>query len=111
MTKTADPIVDDEASDDPTPVGPLRVARIWTRRYPNEGSLNTSLKAMDVLYDAGEPLSREELETRLIAKLDPYERAYLQAWHVRNKAYHRQWTRRHRKSRQATTDVYERDDE
>lgn len=77
--------VDEEALDDPTAV-PVRVARIWKRHRPaSEGSLATSLKAMDVLYDAGEPLTREELERRLIPRLDPYERAYLEAWYRRER--------------------------
>jgi hypothetical protein len=99
MTDRVHPPIEDEALDDPTPVGPMRVARIWrTKRPPFEGSLATSLKAMDVLYDAGEPLTREELESRLIPRLDPYERGYLQDWHIRQQEYHRAYHLRHRKS-------------
>lgn len=90
MTKVLHVPVEDDALDEPTPVPPTQVARIWKKRAPNEGSLGTSLKAMDVLYDAGEPLTREELEIRLMARLDPYERSYLEAWYVhRQEQMHR----------------------
>jgi hypothetical protein len=68
--------------------------RIWKRHDPGQGSLSISLKAMDVLYDAAQPLTKPELIERLIAKLDPYERSYLEAWHLHQRDRNRQSLRR-----------------
>ena len=108
MTDVLHPQAEDEASDDPTPV-PMRVARIWKKnRPPNEGSLSISLKAMDVLYDAGEPLSREEIATRLVASLDPYEQAYLKAWDRHDRQSQRD--RQLRRTNKPTPNVFDPDD-
>jgi hypothetical protein len=96
MTDATVPLHDDEPSDEnPTAVGPMRVARIWKKRQPmSEGSLGTSLKALDILYDDGEPLTREELEARLIPRLDPYERSYITDWYRHSRDLKRQYVAR-----------------
>jgi hypothetical protein len=104
----AHPPIEDEASDDPTPVGPMRVARLWKRRNPRtDGSINTSLKAMDVLYDAGEPITRDELEARLFPRLDPYEAAYIKDWWLHQKEVEQSRYKRttHSKERNALRSV------
>lgn len=71
----------------PTDETPERVfssgRRIWQRANPSQGSSRLALLAMSVLYDAGEPLTREAIAERLISKLDPYQRGYLEAWYQR----------------------------
>lgn len=57
--------------------------RVWKRWNPAQGSSALSLKAMAVLYDAGQPLSRDELADRLLPQLDPYALDYLAAWYQR----------------------------
>lgn len=55
--------------------------RVWQRANPSQGSSRLALLAMAVLYDAGEPLSRDAITERLIPRLDPYQRSYLEAWY------------------------------
>lgn len=59
--------------------------RIWKRRDGSQGSSQLALNAMAVLYDAGQPLSRNELASRLLPRLDAYARAYLEAWYGRRR--------------------------
>jgi hypothetical protein len=58
--------------------------RIWKRRNGSQGSLRTSLTVYEVLYDAGEPLTLDEIAGRLLPRLDAYAVGYLEAWHLRN---------------------------
>lgn len=77
----------------PTDETPERVfssgRRIWQRANPSQGSSRLALLAMSVLYDAGEPLTREAIAERLIVKLDPYQRGYLEAWYQHRSHMHR----------------------
>jgi hypothetical protein len=80
---------------EPPPVPSFR--RLWKRHDGGHGSTQLALKAMGVLYDAGAPLTRDELEARLLPLLDPYQRSYLEAWHLRRKALIRNALRKHKR--------------
>lgn len=70
--------------------------RIWKRRDGSQGSSQLALAAMAVLYDAGQPLTRDQIVERLWPRLDDYARAYLQAWYAR---YRDQQNRNQRRAR------------
>ena len=57
--------------------------RIWKKRTGSEGSSQIVLAVYGILYDAGQPLTRDDIADRLIARLDPYQRAYLETWYLR----------------------------
>jgi hypothetical protein len=64
--------------------------RVWKRANPWQGSSRLALLTMAVLYDVGEPLTRDAIAERLIPRLDPYQRGYLEAWYQ----HHRGWQRK-----------------
>ena len=78
MTQNANPLDEEEApafSSD---------RRVWKQWQPSrQGSSGLSLKTIGILYEAGEPLTRDELAARLAAQLEPTERGYLEAWYLR----------------------------
>jgi hypothetical protein len=78
---------EEEAPPDAAPSS--RGRRIWQRANPWQGSSRLALLAMTVLYDAGEPLTRDEIADRLIPRLDAYQRGYLEAWYQRLTNNHR----------------------
>ncbi len=58
--------------------------RIWKRRLARtEGTSDLVLRVYDVLYDAGEPLTREQIAERLHPRLSATAIGYLKAWHAR----------------------------
>lgn len=73
-----------EEEEAPSEAGPTSQGRrIWQRANPWQGSSRLALLAMAVLYDAGEPLTRDQLADQLIPRLDAYQRGYLEAWYQR----------------------------
>ena len=60
--------------------------RIWKRRNGSaDGTSSLVLRVYDVLYDAGEPLTRDQIVDRLVPRLDPYMVGYLEAWYSRQR--------------------------
>jgi hypothetical protein len=92
-----DPVYDGESDHSPS------FRRVWKRRSGAQGSSNLSLKAMAVLYDANRPLTRDELAEGLLARLDAYERDYLEAWALRRLDQQAKW-----KSKDREVDVVKR---
>lgn len=71
--------------------------RIWKRRNGSaDGTSQLVLRVYDVLYDAGEPLTRDQIVERLVPRLDPYMVGYLEAWYLRHKALARTYVQRGR---------------
>lgn len=93
MTAPSNHTTDDETNE--TEAVPA-FGRVWQKRNPHQGSSPLSLKAMAVLYDAGQPLSRDELADRLLPQLDAYACSYLEAWWLRKTAQGRAKILRHR---------------
>jgi hypothetical protein len=65
--------------------------RVFQRWPGGSGSSDIALKAMAVLYDAGAPLTLDELGTRLLERLDVYERAFLEARDLHIRQSQRRW--------------------
>ena len=73
--------------------------RRWKNRQPaTEGTSLLVLKVFGVLYDAGRPLTREEILDRFNAQLDSYGRAYIEAWYGRLLAQQKRSRTKHRQS-------------
>lgn len=68
--------------------------RVWKRHGGSQGSSQLALAAMGVLYDAGEPLTRDQLAERLLPRLDAWARDYLEAWHLRRLEQKEKWRRK-----------------
>jgi hypothetical protein len=84
--------------DEDVDPGPWAGRRIWQRANPGLGSSQLTLLAMAVLYDAGEPLTREAIAERLLPRLDVYQLGYLEAWAMRRRDVQRRTTARRRGS-------------
>lgn len=65
--------------------------RVWKRADPSKGSSLLTLKVFGILYDAGEPLTREQIAERLIPQLSATTTGYLKAWYVRRLEQQVQW--------------------
>jgi hypothetical protein len=76
---------------------PASSRRVW-KRHVGGGASMLTLKTMGVLYDAGVPLTRDEMMQQLIPLLDPYERGYLEEWYARLKVANRRQDHRRGKS-------------
>lgn len=80
-------MTDTTHDDDPDPKLSTFGRRVWpgvSRLGP--ASSNLALAAMAILYDAGSPLTRDELAERLIASLHPAQVGYLKSWYLRTTA-------------------------
>jgi len=60
--------------------------RIWQRPKKGQGANSITLKAFGVLYDAGQPLTVEDLRDQLLPRLSGPEASYLVAWCIRRQA-------------------------
>jgi len=73
--------------------------RIWKRRNGSaDGTSSLGLLVYDVLYDAGVGLTRDEIVERLVVRLTPHMRGYLEAWYLRTKAQARAKVQRGRRA-------------
>jgi hypothetical protein len=85
----------DEADEQSASPDPSR--RIWKHRDGSQGSSLLSLKAYGVLYDAGRPLTRQELADQMHQRLVATEIWYLQAWDARRTRQQKEVISRRRK--------------
>ena len=97
MTQKANPLDEEEA---PAFSSDRRVWKLW--QPTRQGASGLVLKTIGILYDAGKPLTRDELADQLVARLEPTERGYLEAWYLRfTEQVKRSWAKTHPNSKSA----------
>ena len=70
--------------------------RIWKRRDGSQGTSQIVLTVFRILYDAGQPLTRDEIADRFLQQIDPYQRGYLEAWYLRLRGQQHNWNLKYR---------------
>jgi len=78
-----------DTPDDDRPLDPIAFRRHWQRRTADQGASEMTLAAHAALYDAGRPLTLDELTAALLPTLEWPLPFYVEAWWLRTTAQKR----------------------